>query len=133
LTLLGVELRPLGRPVRSQSLCRLRYRASPCSWEHNDDHIPLQGLRNTREHLSEHPDFQQSFRNRFPNYDVGKAAALLVEALCCKLEGPGFDSDYVNTVFNLPNPSSRTMSLGSIKHLTEMSTRNLPGERDAGG
>jgi hypothetical protein len=29
--------------------------------------------------------------------------------------------------FNLPNPSSRTMALGSIQPLTKMSTRNLPG------
>jgi hypothetical protein len=29
--------------------------------------------------------------------------------------------------FNWPNPSSRTMALGSTQHLTEMSTRNLPG------
>jgi hypothetical protein len=29
--------------------------------------------------------------------------------------------------FNLPNPSSRTMALGSTQLLTEMSTRNLPG------
>jgi hypothetical protein len=29
--------------------------------------------------------------------------------------------------FNLPNPSSRTMILGSTQPLTEMSTRNLPG------
>jgi hypothetical protein len=29
--------------------------------------------------------------------------------------------------FNLPNPSSRTMALGSTQPLTEMSTRNLPG------
>jgi hypothetical protein len=29
--------------------------------------------------------------------------------------------------FNLPNPSSRTMALGSAQPLTEMSTRNLPG------
>jgi hypothetical protein len=28
--------------------------------------------------------------------------------------------------FNWPNPSSRTMALGSTKPLTEMSTRNLP-------
>jgi hypothetical protein len=28
---------------------------------------------------------------------------------------------------NLPNPSSRTMTLGSTQPLTEMSTRNLPG------
>jgi hypothetical protein len=29
--------------------------------------------------------------------------------------------------FNLPNPSSRIMALGSTQPLTEMSTRNLPG------
>jgi hypothetical protein len=30
-------------------------------------------------------------------------------------------------VFNLPNPSSRTMTPGSTQPLTKMSTRNLPG------
>jgi hypothetical protein len=34
--------------------------------------------------------------------------------------------------FDLPNPSSRTMVLGSIQSLTEMSTKNLPGEGDKG-
>jgi hypothetical protein len=29
--------------------------------------------------------------------------------------------------FNLPNPSIRTMALGSTQPLTEMSTGNLPG------
>jgi hypothetical protein len=29
--------------------------------------------------------------------------------------------------FNLPNPSSRTMALGSTQPLTEMSIRDLPG------
>jgi hypothetical protein len=29
--------------------------------------------------------------------------------------------------FNLPNPSSRTMALGSTQPLTKISTRNLPG------
>jgi hypothetical protein len=29
--------------------------------------------------------------------------------------------------FNLPNPSSRTMVVGSTRPQTEMSTRNLPG------
>jgi hypothetical protein len=28
--------------------------------------------------------------------------------------------------FNLPSPSSRTMTLGSTQPVTEMSTRNLP-------
>jgi hypothetical protein len=30
-------------------------------------------------------------------------------------------------LFNLPNPSSRTMAQGLTQPLTEMSTRNLPG------
>jgi hypothetical protein len=29
--------------------------------------------------------------------------------------------------FNWPNPTSRIMALGSTQHLSEMSTRNLPG------
>jgi hypothetical protein len=29
--------------------------------------------------------------------------------------------------FNLPNPSSHTMALGSTQSITEMSTRNIPG------
>jgi hypothetical protein len=33
--------------------------------------------------------------------------------------------DKVN-FFNLPNPSSHTMALGSTQPLTEISTRNLP-------
>jgi hypothetical protein len=33
--------------------------------------------------------------------------------------------DEVN-FFNLPNPCSRTMALGSTQPLTKMSTRNLP-------
>jgi hypothetical protein len=32
--------------------------------------------------------------------------------------------------FNSPNPSSRTMTLGSTYPLTEMSTRNLPGGKE---
>jgi hypothetical protein len=41
--------------------------------------------------------------------------------------------DEVN-FFNLPNPSSRTMVVGSTQPLTEMSSRNLPGvkKRPAG-
>jgi hypothetical protein len=35
--------------------------------------------------------------------------------------------DKVVGIFNWPNPSSRTMALGSTQPLTEMSTRNLPG------
>jgi hypothetical protein len=35
--------------------------------------------------------------------------------------------DEVIGFFNLPNPSSRTIALGSTQLLTEMSTKNLPG------
>jgi hypothetical protein len=31
--------------------------------------------------------------------------------------------------FNWPNPSTRTMTLGSTQPLAEMSTRNLPGDK----
>jgi hypothetical protein len=31
--------------------------------------------------------------------------------------------------FNVPNPYSRTMALGSTQLVTEMSTRNLPGSK----
>jgi hypothetical protein len=56
----------------------------------------------------------------------GHAVAYLVEALYCKPEGRGFDSCSLD-FFNLPNPSSCTVALGSTQPLTEMSTRNLPG------
>jgi hypothetical protein len=36
-------------------------------------------------------------------------------------------TDEVIRFFNLSNPSSRTMDLGSTQPLTEMSTRNIPG------
>jgi hypothetical protein len=33
-------------------------------------------------------------------------------------------------LFNLPNPSSRTMALGSTQPLRKMSTRKLPGGKE---
>jgi hypothetical protein len=56
----------------------------------------------------------------------GHAVAQLVEALCYMPEGRGFESRW-GELFNLPNPSSRTMALGWTRPPTEMSTRNLPG------
>jgi hypothetical protein len=38
----------------------------------------------------------------------------------------GLIPDEVTGFFYLPNPSSRTMALGSTQLLTEMSARNLP-------
>jgi hypothetical protein len=40
-----------------------------------------------------------------------------------------FPMRLLNFVFNFPNSSSRTMALASIQLLTEMSTRNLPGDK----
>jgi hypothetical protein len=52
--------------------------------------------------------------------------AYLVEALCYKPEGRGFKSRWGHWIFfNWPNPSSRTMALGSTQPLTEMNTRNI--------
>jgi hypothetical protein len=49
----------------------------------------------------------------------------LVEALYYNPEGCEFESR--RCVFiKLPNPSSRTMALGSTQPLTKMSTSNLP-------
>jgi hypothetical protein len=56
----------------------------------------------------------------------GTPVAKLVEALCYKPEIAGSSPDEVY-FFNWPNPSSRTMALGSTQPLTEMSTRNLSG------
>jgi hypothetical protein len=39
----------------------------------------------------------------------------------------GSSPDEVTGIFNRPNPSNRTMALGSTQPLTEMSIRNLPG------
>jgi hypothetical protein len=37
--------------------------------------------------------------------------------------------DKVDFFFNLPNPSSHIMALGSTQPLAEMSTRNFPGDK----
>jgi hypothetical protein len=42
-------------------------------------------------------------------------------------EVAGSIPDEVIGFLNWPNPSSRTMALGSTQPLTEMSTKNLPG------
>jgi hypothetical protein len=41
----------------------------------------------------------------------------------------GLIPDDVIEFLNWPNPSSRTMALGSTQPLTEMSTENLPGDK----
>jgi hypothetical protein len=39
----------------------------------------------------------------------------------------GSIADEVIGLFNVPNPSSRIMALGSTQPLTKMNSRNLPG------
>jgi hypothetical protein len=41
----------------------------------------------------------------------------------------GSNPDEVIWLSNWPNPSSRIMALGSTQPLTEMNTRNLPGDK----
>jgi hypothetical protein len=43
--------------------------------------------------------------------------------------GWGSIADGVTGFFDWPNPSNRTMALGSTQPLTEISTRNLPGSK----
>ena len=54
---------------------------------------------------------------------VGTAVAQLVEALCYKPKGSGFDSRWCH--WNWHNPSGRTVALGSTQPQTEMSIRNI--------
>ena len=53
---------------------------------------------------------------------MGPAVAQLVEALCYKSEGHGFDG--VVGVFNWPNSSGHTVALDLTQPLREMSTKN---------
>jgi hypothetical protein len=49
--------------------------------------------------------------------------AQLVEALCYKPEGRGFDPNGVTGIFHCHNPYGRTMALGLTQHLTEMKVK----------
>jgi hypothetical protein len=59
-----------------------------------------------------------------------RVVALLIEVSCYEPEGSRFDSPWGHRffvfVFNLPNTSSSTITLGLTQPLTKMSTRNLP-------
>jgi hypothetical protein len=61
----------------------------------------------------------------------GTAVAQLVEALCYKPAGRGFDG--VSGFFHWHNPVGRAMALGSTQPLTEMSTRNISWGVNAAG
>jgi hypothetical protein len=60
------------------------------------------------------------------------AVAQLVETICYKPEGRGFDSLEGHLIFNLPNFSSRAMPLESTHPLTEMVPESSWGKRTAG-
>jgi hypothetical protein len=64
----------------------------------------------------------------FPSVlDLGHAVSWLRHyATSRKVAG---SNPYEVDFFNLPNPSSRNMALGSTQPLTEKSTRNLPGAK----
>jgi hypothetical protein len=51
----------------------------------------------------------------------------MAEALCNKSESRGLIPDAFIGFLNWPNPSSRTMALGSTNPLTGMNTKNHPG------
>jgi hypothetical protein len=54
--------------------------------------------------------------------------AQLAEAICYKAgRSRVWFPNEVTGIFNWPNPSNRTVDLGSRRPLIEMSTRNLPG------
>jgi hypothetical protein len=89
---------------------------------------PKSHYTSTRLNIGHNPIRQ--FIYLFSGYVTARwnAVAYLVEALCYKPEGRGLESLGSGFFFfNLPNPSSRTMVLGSTQPLTEMNTRNLPG------
>jgi hypothetical protein len=56
---------------------------------------------------------------------TGGVVVQLVEALHYKPEGRGFDFRWWNWNFSLTKSFGRTVALGSIQPLTEMSTRNI--------
>jgi hypothetical protein len=108
------------KPLVSNIVCVLNY---------NNDWSVLLVQRGAFEHfLKNWKLFTNSSVNAEPFQDLFCwTCEKAYEALCCKPEGRGFESRWCGFFFNLPNPSSRTMALGSTQPLTEMSTRNLPG------
>jgi hypothetical protein len=61
-------------------------------------------------------------------HSMGERGSVVRETLCYKQEGLGSDSRcHWTFFFKLPNPSSRTMALGSTRPVTVMSTKNFYG------
>jgi hypothetical protein len=61
----------------------------------------------------------------YNNSSLGYAMAQLVEALRYKQEDRGIDSRWSLGIFHFPNPSGRTMTLGSTKPLIEINTSGI--------
>jgi hypothetical protein len=72
-------------------------------------------------------------RYSFMHYLAGSRGSVVGWGTVTSRTVTGSSLDEVNVFFNWPNPSSRTMALGSTQPLTEMSTRNLPEEKRSVG
>jgi hypothetical protein len=124
LTLSGLELRSLGRPVCSHSLYRLHYHFSKIQF--NIISLLLLSLPSGLFPAGFHTDTQNNIILRIKLlhiFIIGKGTML--QAGRSRVRFP-----IVTGFFNWPNPSSRTMALGPTQPLTEMSARNLPGGKE---
>ena len=63
----------------------------------------------------------------------GRAVPHLVEALRCKPQSRGFDSQWFHLKFSLTRSLCRAMTVGLTQPLTEMSTRNISWRVKAAG
>jgi hypothetical protein len=89
------------------------------------------GTVRTRRHVCYLANIFQLFVNqsnpiiRHSMVSIRQLKGHAAEALCYKPEGRRFESRWGHWIFfSWPNPSSRTMALGSTQPLTEMSTGN---------
>jgi hypothetical protein len=77
-------------------------------------------------HMFCHPSVCLKPLRKYRKGEHGSVDWLRHYATSRKVEG-SIPDEIIDFFFNLPNPSSRTVSLGSTQPLIEMSTRNLPG------
>jgi hypothetical protein len=72
-------------------------------------------------------DWRYSYAHIQPRHWMEVSGRLQVPVALHTRKEPGSIPNEFTKFLNLPNPSSRTMALGSTQTLTEMSIRNLPG------
>jgi hypothetical protein len=60
---------------------------------------------------------------------VGTTGVTFISHATNRKAAGSIPDEVIGCFFNFPNPSSRTMALGSTQPLTEMSVRNLPGSK----